>query len=362
VNRKLSLCPLLVSIAWCLLSLATPAASQEAGPQGRPAPEPGLSLSASYLRQLDADIDGGGDVRVERCFLRLDGTRRQSDTLTLGMGVHYDLADYSFSGTGALPGNAPWDQVHALTLSLSSVYSPDRNWKLFMAPSVGVAAASGAHWNDSLVYGGIVWSSYRIDPALAVGLGAGLFSKQDEFSAFPVIVIDWKISDRLRLSNPRNEGPTGPAGLELTYRIDADASVTAGGAYRSLRFRLDDDGPVPGGIGEDRAFPLWLKFSTGIGKRWTLSLLGGAMTGGTLTVEDNHGNTVQERDYDVAPFLSATISVRFGPAGGQPAFGLAAGTSRVPRVGKRFHASGRKNAAPGSAKSPPDQCRRALVV
>lgn len=311
MNRYISMCSAFISLACCLLCLAAPAASQETGPPGRPAGEAGLSLSASYLHQFDADIDGGGDFRVDRYFLRLDKVKRQSDTLSLGMGVHYDLADYSFADRAAVAGGAPWDQVHALTLSLSSIYSPDRDWKLFIAPSVGVAAASGADWGDSLVYGGIVWSSYRVNPSLAVGLGAGLFSKQEEFSAFPVIVLDWKISDRLRLSNPRSEGPTGPAGLELTYKIDDAVSVAAGGAYRSHRFRLDDDGPAPGGVGEDRSFPLWLKFSTRMGARGTLSILGGAMAGGTLTLEDDHGTTIEEQDYDLAPFLSATLSLKF---------------------------------------------------
>lgn len=311
MNRNRSFYSLRYSIVCCLLCLAASAASQETGPLGKPAGNPGLSLSASYLHQFDAGLDGGGDFSVDRYFLRLDGVDRQSDTLSLGAGVHYDMADYSFSGMGAVPGGAPWDQVHAFTLSASSIYSPDNNWKFFLAPSIGVAAASGADWSDSLVYGGIVWSSYRIDPALTVGFGAGLFSKQDQFSSFPVIVVDWKISDRLRLTNPRNEGPTGPAGLELTYKIDDRSTVATGGAYRSLRFRLDDNGPIPGGIGEDRAFPLWIKLSTGVGTNGSLSLLGGAMVGGELAIEDDHGNTVQEQDFDTAPFLSATMSFKF---------------------------------------------------
>jgi hypothetical protein len=35
------------------------------------------------------------------------------------------------------------------------------------------------------------------------------------------------------------------------------------------------------------------------------------MAGGTLTLEDDHGTTVQEQDYDLAPFLSATLSLKF---------------------------------------------------
>lgn len=263
------------------------------------------------MHQFDTDLDGGGDFRVDRLFLRADGRKRLSDTLALGIGINYDFNDYSFSDAAFAPAGKPWDQVHALNFSLSSLFSLDREWKLFIAPSVGVAAASGADWGDSLVYGGIIWTSYRFNPELVLGLGAGLFSKQNEFTAFPIIVVDWKISDHVRLTNPLNQGPTGPAGLEISYLFDVGSSVAMGGAYRSLRFRLDDSGTVPGGIGEDKAFPLWIKFSTRIGTGGTLSFLGGAMVGGKLTLEDSRGNKVMDRDYESSPFLSATLSFKF---------------------------------------------------
>jgi hypothetical protein len=263
------------------------------------------------MHQFDTSLQKGGDFRVDKYLLRLDGAKRHSDLLRFGVGVSYDVNDYSFSDTAVAPFVHPWDQVHVLNLSVNGIYSPDDKWKMFVAPSVGVAAESGADWADSLVYGGIVWTSYRFTPELVLGLGAGLFSKPEDVSAFPVIVIDWKISEHVRLSNPLNEGVTGPAGLEMSYKFGEDSSVAAGGSYRSQRFRLDDSGVVRNGVGEDKGFPVWLKLATKVGAKGNLSVLGGVIAGGKLTIEDCQGNTVEEQNYDASPFLSLTFSFKF---------------------------------------------------
>lgn len=311
MNEKIPFCFIIVSISCCLLCLAPSAFSQENRVDGAAGNESGFSLLAAYMHQFDANVDRWGDFRVDNYFLSANGIKRQSDVLSFGVGVTYNLSNYSFSDTGVAPVLKPWDQLHFLNLSVTGIYNPDNKWKLFIAPSLGVAAESGADWGNSLVYGGIVWTSFRFNPELALGLGAGLFSKPEEFSTFPVIVIDWKISDRVRLSNPLNEGVTGPAGLEMSYKFDGGTSVAAGGSYRSQRFRLDDSGGVPGGVGENQGFPVWLKLATKVGAKGTLSFLGGVIAGGKLTIEDSGGNKVEKQNYDASPFLSSTVSFRF---------------------------------------------------
>jgi len=287
------------------------ASPQETGAPYSPERDPGLSVSASYMHQFDTGLDRGGEFHVDRLFFHGDWKKRQSENFSFGIGANYDINDYSFSGTASNPIGNPWDQVHTLNFSVSSLFTPDKNWKVFVAPSVGVAAESGADWGDSIVYGGIVWTSYRFSPSLALGLGAGVFNKAEEVTAFPVIVVDWKITDRVRLSNPLHPGPTGPAGLEVSYAFDGGSTVAAGGAYRSLRFRLDDSGAVPGGVGEDRSFPLWARFSTKMGTAGTLNFLGGVMVGGKMVLEDKNGNELADESYDASPFLAATISFKF---------------------------------------------------
>ncbi|MFQ3573601.1 MAG: DUF6268 family outer membrane beta-barrel protein [Thermodesulfovibrionales bacterium] len=294
-----------------LLLFLLPAYSQDMGSSGRAGDGAGISFSTTYMHQFNADLDGGGDFSVDRLFLRADAKKRLSDTFTMGIGINYVFHDYSFADGTFNPLSKPWKQVHALDLSVNSLFVIDKGWNLFVAPSIGVAGASGANWSDSLIYGGIIWTSYRLNPGLLLGAGAGLFSKQKDFSGFPIIVVDWKISDRLRLSNPVNPGPTGPAGLELSYMFDEVSSVAMGGAYRSLRFRLSNSSTLSDGIGEDKAFPLWIRFSTKIGSLGTLSLHGGTMVGGKLTLRDSWDNKVAVKDYKSSPFLSATLMFKF---------------------------------------------------
>ena len=293
-----------------LLSTAAIALSQDTVMNTGQERDAGLSVSASYTHQFDTDIGRSGEFRLDRALVRSDWKRKMSETVTLGVGANYDYSDYSFTGRLNDRITDPWNEVHALNLSVSALFTLDKNWKLFVAPSVGVAAESGADWGDSMVYGGTVWASYRFSPSLTLGLGAGVFSKPEEVSAFPLIIVDWKITDRLRLANPLQAGPTGPAGLELSYAFN-DFTIAAGGSYRSARFRLDDYGPVSNGVGEDRYFPLWVRFSAKVGKAGTLGLYSGAMVGGKMTIEDSRGHKISDESYDVSPFLAATISFKF---------------------------------------------------
>jgi hypothetical protein len=65
------------------------------------------------------------------------------------------------------------------------------------------------------------------------------------------------------------------------------------------------------GIGEDRSFPLWARFSAKLGKTVTVGLYGGAMVGGKMTIEDRRGHEISDESYDASPFLAATISLKF---------------------------------------------------
>ena len=83
----------------------------------------------------------------------------------------------------------------------------------------------------------------------------------DETKAFPFVLVDWRINDRLRLANPTQAGPAGGAGLELAWTLDDRWEIAGGGAWRTYRFRLDRNGPTPDGIGESRGVPLFLRTS-----------------------------------------------------------------------------------------------------
>lgn len=269
-----------------------------------------FSFSASYLHQFNANIDNGMSFKVNRGLFKADIKTMQNEGLYTGIGINYDLLDYSFKDKEANTTLKPWSSIQDINISASLLYNVDKNIRLFLAPSFGVSSESGANLGDSLVYGASGWASYRISPTIVLGLGAGVYKKPDKTSVYPIVIIDWAITDNLRLSNPLTPGPTGPAGLELSYKLSNDFKMGIGGAYKSVRFRLDDNDYLKEGIGEDRGFPMWIRLSHRAFKSGALDLLVGAMLGGRLKIEDMDGNDLMREKYKPAPFVAVTLTIK----------------------------------------------------
>ena len=84
-----------------------------------------------------------------------------------------------------------------------------------------------------------------------------------------------------------------------------------GGAYRSNRFRLSETGRVANGIGEERGLPLFVRASRDFAPGASFNLYAGAMVAGSLRLEDSRGNRLVGEDFGVAPFVGATLGLRF---------------------------------------------------
>lgn len=106
-------------------------------------------------------------------------------------------------------------------------------------------------------------------------------------------------------------GPAGPAGLELAYDLGNRWEVAAGGAWRVYRFRLDDNGPVPGGVGEVKSVPLFVRLSNQFAKSVKLDIYAGANVGSQLRVENAAGGTIGSDNRKTSALLGLTVSRQF---------------------------------------------------
>jgi hypothetical protein len=184
-------------------------------------------------------------------------------------------------------------------------------WSLFIAPQVEWYGESGvAACEDALDYGAIFAASYRVSPKLTLGAGAGIFSGMSETKSFPYIAIDWKITEDLRLKNPPRTNPSGPAGLELSYRISEGWEIAAGAAYRSFRFRLDDRGVAPNGIGEMYSTLGYARLTYRMGRDFQLDLYGGGTFNGKVRLDDSNGNNVGSVDFKTAPVTALSLMLQ----------------------------------------------------
>jgi hypothetical protein len=228
-----------------------------------------------------------------------------------GITLNYAYYDNRFALPNAFSAAAPWGDVERVGLNVPLSVRTDAGWAFVLTPSLDYFRERDADWGESLTYGAVLSAARSFGPKNRLGFGLGVYQQLEEVRAFPFLVVDWQLSERLRLNNPLPAGPTGPAGLELNYRASARWELGAGAAYRRVRFRLSEDGAFPGGIGEESGVITFLHAATRLGPTVSLDLYGGALLSGELSVEDRNGEALARHGFDSAPLLGATLRVRF---------------------------------------------------
>jgi hypothetical protein len=277
----------------------------DAGPGWRP------FASVTPWTQGGADLEAGGDFRASGTILRAGVSGPAGDGGRSGLTLSYDRTDYRFSAPAAFGGTAPWDDVRHIGLSVPLWFPGSNEWSFLVNPSIDSFMEDGAKTSESIVYGAVLAVVKRFGPDRRLGLGVGVFDQLEEVKAHPVILVDWAFTDRLRLGNPLAAGPTGGAGLELTYRLDSGWELGGGGARRVTRFRLDEAGPFPNGVGEQRGYPVFAHVGRRFDRAFRLDVYAGATFGGELRVDNASGNELIRQDFDAAPLVGVTLTARF---------------------------------------------------
>ena len=270
-----------------------------------------FSFSPSTVYQFNANVDGGGRLSVARYNAALDMSSRASKDLRLGLSIAYAYDDYDFSGLTKFPVARPWSEVNRFGISAPVHYTFTDNWSLFVSPSVQWAGESHAKWDDALSYGAVAGISYKIRSDAVIGLGVGVYSNIEDTTVFPYITVNWQMTEHLRIINPFRTSPAGPAGLELAYTIDKYWETGLGAAYRSYRFRLEEDGPIPNGIGEYKTVPVFARVSYKCTPQIRIDVYGGATFVNKIYIEDQDGHELFSTKTDIAPLIGLTFVARF---------------------------------------------------
>jgi hypothetical protein len=282
-----------------------------AGEKKGVAPRKSYRFSYTPIYQFETDLESGGRFDVWRHSLRFDISRVIDRNWAVGVGLGFDYEQWNFSGISELAGADLWDEIFRPGISVPIFYTTGNKWRFGLIPSINSAGASGAKTDESLSYGAVLSAAYVFGPDLILGLGGGFFERLDQSEVFPFVVINWKINDRLRLTNPFRAGPVGPAGLELIYASTDRWEMGVGGAYRSYRFRLDDSGVVTNGIGEVDFWAAFVRVGWQLGTYYRLDINAGALMSGSITIDDENGNELGQTDYDTAPFVGLTVKGQF---------------------------------------------------
>lgn len=269
------------------------------------------SAALTGFTQFNANLDAGGRQNWAGGIASGTLTRQLTPQLSAGLAVRYDYQSWNFNSPTGFGGVAPWTNLNAplIAINIGYAYAPDL--MISVRPTVEWSYESGARTGDALTYGAVASVTKVFSPDLVLGLGVSAFHRIDKTQALPFMIVNWKFADKWRISNPFQAGPTGGAGLELVYTPNDRWEFGQGISYRSYRFRLKQDGPTPGGVGENSFIPLFARFSRTFSKDLRLDFWAALVDGGSLSVDYANGGGRYHDDYKVAPGLGATLAWRF---------------------------------------------------
>ena len=268
-------------------------------------------FSVGNITQFKTDLNQGGDFDWYSFDAGLRVRHQVNSAVNVGASIGYRYERWSWQNPAAFGGQAPWGNISTPSVGLSLDYALKPGLRLGFSPSVQWAAEDGVGTASSAIYGAVFSATNTFSKALTLGLGLGVFRELGENKLFPFLAINWQINDQWSLKNPLPAGPAGGAGLELAYQINPQWTISAGGAYRNYRFRLNDSGPYAGGVGQNRLIPVFARASYSLTKSMTVDFYAIATMGGNVQIESADGTQTLNNSYDTGLGLAVNLSHRF---------------------------------------------------
>jgi hypothetical protein len=272
-----------------------------------------INLDGGIAFQSSADLkDSEGSFSVNRWFasmgLNYAWNRRNSIGISFGGGG----STYDFDDLTEIGGGTPWKEIEETRISITGRFGFGDTGSIILIPTARYNGGKDSNTSDGRTYGLYAAAAWRISKDLTIGPGIGVFSRlEDGTRIFPILVIDWDISERWNLSTGRGLAASQGPGLTLSYALSQSWSLGIAGRYENVEFRLDENGPTPGGVGRDQSMPLVAMATWDPNPIVELSVLAGIELNGKLKLKNALGESVAESSYDPAPIFGATFKLRF---------------------------------------------------
>lgn len=267
-----------------------------------------LRFFGEYLFESDLDDDEGkASVARGGGVLQVDAPIGERSRLSFTLQTEYSW--YNFDGAqGFAQGfEEPWGD--ALEHSLSAIFTtqPSDQWSYFLGGGVRSSYEQGAGFDDSLTGQGLGGFNYKFSDSFSAGLGVVVRTQlEDDALVWPFLMFDWKISDKWRF-NAKAGGP----GVVLSYRATENLSLSLDADYQARAFRLDEDGPAPGGVGRDERLRIALGADWKFAEQVRLLARAGADVWQEYDLIDRNGVQVTDRQADPAPFIGLELRFDF---------------------------------------------------
>lgn len=270
------------------------------------------SFETGALHQFETDMDTAGGFGVSRVLARASIDYRKDFLNSTSLSFGYAHTSYQFNALTGPWAPEPWGGVHTLSLSAPIRRSVGSNWMLLAIPSIRTTSEDNADLGQSIVGGIITGMSYQVRPGLSIGPGFGVLTQlEDSVNVFPIVLVDWAISKKFKLQTGRGFGASQGPGLVLSYALNDSWNFMIGGRMERFRLRLNSNGRVPNGVGQDRKASVSFGAQYAMGKVGFITLYTGINLSGELELNDASGNEIVATDYDSTPFIGLNASIRF---------------------------------------------------
>lgn len=292
------------------------AAAQQPPPESMPDPEP-----APPARSVTASIHVRGEMGFETEFSGSPGklTVRQAgggvdvgipiaQYSQLSVGFDYEHSSYDFKDATAFVAgtSSPFGDVNRETLSARFSQFLSQEWSYFVGGSVSLSGEEGAETGESVQ--GVIYAAprYAFSETFSVAIGVLVATKlEDNALVLPLATINWDFAERWNLSN------NGKLGLAVTYKPDDAWALSVGASYDSRDFRLDRNGPVPGGVGRDTRVPVAFTAAYTPTPRINLEATIGAHLAQNIEILNASGDSIADVDADPSMFLALRLGFSF---------------------------------------------------
>jgi hypothetical protein len=271
----------------------------------------GVDVGVSHQFSTDFS-DADGAFSVNRYFIQPSvgyaWDKRNRVSLSFGFGEF----DYDFSSAATVDGLEPWGRIRDYHLSLPFRFSPTERTDVYIRPTLRSYAEKGASTKDGRTEGLTAGISWIVSESLTIGPGIGWYTKLGGGSrAFPILIINWAITDRLSLTTGQGLAASQGPGLTLNYRLSDQWRLGLVGRIERIRYALNNEGIATGEYGRDKSLPLLFNINFAPSPAMSIGAFFGFEFDGQLSLEDEDRHALAREDYDIAPLIGLTFRSQF---------------------------------------------------
>jgi len=269
-------------------------------------------VAGGGVHQTEVDLtDSSGGFSVDSVFIGASLDFGWSLRDSIGISIGGGKSSYEFNDSSAFGGGKPWSKITDTRLSLTWRTGLGERGSFFLIPTLRRDGSGSASSSDSTTYGLYAAAAWRLNESLTIGPGIGALTRlEDSTRFFPILAIDWDITERWNLSTGKGMAASRGPGLTLNYHLNDDWSLGVAGRYEDTEFRLGNKDPVAGGVGRDLSVPIVFLATLKPSPKLEFSVFTGVELFGTLKLKDPDGHVLDESNYDPAPLFGVTFEVR----------------------------------------------------